>query len=492
MRSKSPTHQSFPLKIVGSSIYGRYPKISAEKTYNMFISDNWLVPYSGYIKKIDGASSFKEAGATNSTPIRAIYRSNQLDALIIVVSNYVYGIRTDWTVYLVGELSGVDPLGVSTIYIAENNSKKIIFCDSINPNVWCYDYSLPSPSITKYPTGIPGNYDFIPAYLAFQDGYFIAPGLGSAKWYLALDNQLNSWADTEGEFQTIPDNVRACVPLPGRGGQLFVMARSATESWVDVGSSLFPYQKNSGYSLDYGCISVDTIAHSENIVVWLGGNKDSGPVIMYSIGGEAIQISTDGINYQLYSLKYPEQSTGFLFKQDGHLFYQLTFYNEEDNLSLVYDFLTKKFFNITDNNGNYHIAKNVAMFNNQYCFVSINDPNIYILGSQYTTYDDQEIPRVRICSSLRFSDSAAFIVNNLTFTIEQGESDDEARIDLSVSRDGGVTYGNNSGINLNPLGKRRNKLFFWNLGHANDFIPRLQMWSKGRFVLTDGMVSIFQ
>ena len=37
MYTKAPTSKQMPLNIVGSTTYGRYPKISTENTYNMFI-----------------------------------------------------------------------------------------------------------------------------------------------------------------------------------------------------------------------------------------------------------------------------------------------------------------------------------------------------------------------------------------------------------------------------------------------------------------------
>jgi len=42
------TAQSVPLGMVGGNNFGRYPKISAEQTFNFIVSDNALVPYAGY------------------------------------------------------------------------------------------------------------------------------------------------------------------------------------------------------------------------------------------------------------------------------------------------------------------------------------------------------------------------------------------------------------------------------------------------------------
>ncbi len=48
MASITQNAEEIPVKIVGSSIFGRYPFISAERTYNMFISDEALVNFASY------------------------------------------------------------------------------------------------------------------------------------------------------------------------------------------------------------------------------------------------------------------------------------------------------------------------------------------------------------------------------------------------------------------------------------------------------------
>src|SRR5689334_7457403 len=74
--------KQIPINICGSSVFGRYPKISVEHTYNMFISDNFLVPYAGY----------QEAVAASMLGIegRAIHTSTKLGRMVVVSSNKVY------------------------------------------------------------------------------------------------------------------------------------------------------------------------------------------------------------------------------------------------------------------------------------------------------------------------------------------------------------------------------------------------------------------
>ena len=314
-------------------------------------------------------------------------------------------------------------------------------------------------------------------------------------------------------YKQKPDRTVAAVRFPGRGNLLLVFGETVTEQWIDVGNPLFPYQRSQSSNMDFGCLNAATIAEMDNIVCWLGANEKSGPVIMYSTGGDINHISTDGIDFRFAQLKEPQNSYGFMFKQDGHVIYVITF--PTDNISYMYDFNTKAFFTLTDEHMNYFIAKRVVFFDDKYYFVSFRDGNLYELGTNYTNYDYgngkvYEIPRIRILPPIRLPDQSRFIVGYTAFTIEQGEIPFDARdttfalatedmnllamennillgggfnyrinvprVDYSVSKDGGVNFGSTVSRELNPQGIRQNRLAFWRMGQANDFTQKISFY----------------
>jgi hypothetical protein len=408
MKSRSPTFTNLPLDIVGSTAFGRYPKISVEQTYNMIISDNFLVPYAGYKYAITDANG-------NPLPLsaigagRGIFHSTILNQLIVVIYNNVFVVNSSLVATQIGTLNTF----AGDVFIDENNANQIAICDKTA--IWIYNTT--TNLFTKASIAAP----FLPGYVAFQDGYFITVDLNSAQWALSALNDGTTWslsANTVGGFQSKPDKPVAVLRFPGRGNLLFVIGSVVTELWYDVGAALFPYQRNSGVNIDYGTLNADTVASLDNIVCWLGANERSGPVILASTGGTPERLSNDGIDFRLNALTNPSDAHGFMFRQDGHIFYQLTF--PTDNFSITYDFNTGKFFTVTDPNLNYHIAKRVAYFNNTYYFVSLNDGNLYEMSTNDTTYAGKVIPRIRICKTVRMPDTAPFVTNNLSFPLEQG------------------------------------------------------------------------
>src|ERR1017187_231144 len=85
MAMMTPNGKQIPVKIVGSSTYGRFPLISDERTVNMFISDDWLINFSGYLNARDIAPLGKEG--------RGIFHSVRGNFIIIVIDSIVYRIE---------------------------------------------------------------------------------------------------------------------------------------------------------------------------------------------------------------------------------------------------------------------------------------------------------------------------------------------------------------------------------------------------------------
>lgn len=648
MIARGKNFRQFPMNIVGSSIFGRYPKISIEKTYNMFMSDKFMVPYSGYSIGIT-ASNF-----INAIEGRAIFTSTKFGELVVVEGNSVFLVNIQYSqveekvtffqVFKIGTLQ----TQTGVVYIAENNKPQIGISDGTA--FYIYD-----PTLAPNPTFVTVSLNFIPGYLTFHDTYFILAAKNDTTysppanntWRLSVSNEgylssttftsaanvitpasalgitvgseitflgttilipgtiyyagnfsagtfqvfatfsnainnvsplttdssgivgINAWPSTAayvGLLQTKPDNVQAVVRFPSKGNMIFVMGSIVTEAWFDTGAQLFPYQRNNQFNIDYGCLQPATVAYMDEFVVWLAQNEKSGPIIVYSDGGMPKKITTDGIDYLFSTLQNPADSQAFIFRQDGHLFYHINFYT--DNLSLVYDFSTEKFYHACDQNLNYFIASEVAFFNNQYYFISKNNGNLYVFDTAITTYQDTdsdnniityEIPRIRTCSNIRTPDQDYQIINDVGFTIESGEIDYQQQslgeiilvtqagnplitqggipplvtqsgndliaqdgtifitqqntgttpalliaqqmgdtgtsnlslphVDLSISTDGGASFGNEWAYYLPPIGHRKNRLMWWQIGIANDFVPQFKFWGMGRFVATDGVVN---
>lgn len=528
-----------PLEIVGSNKYGRYRKISDEETFNMIVSDEFLVPSPGYRKN----KVIKIGNALG----RAIYRSMRGNFMIVVIDNNVYRVQGTEVDLSVQRLFSLDSF-TTDVFIDENAGYEIAICDQ--EALWIYNWRDNTVDKAVLPTNTQTGLEIVPGYVTFHDGYFIVPDLSSSFWYLSQQNQGLNWfwgagsQPVAGSIQTKPEFAVAVLRAPGKGNLIYVFGTSVTEMWYDNGGQLFPYQRSNSISIDYGCLSSSTIAAMDDYIAWLGINEKSGPAIMVSTGGPPEKISNDGIDFKLARLVNPSKSVAFFFREDGHVFYQITFFDDKDNLTLLYDFNTKSFFTMTDENMNYHIAQRIAFYNDTYYFTSLKDGCIYEMNSKFTYYDYtepanipirledrdiKEIPRIRVIKPLRLQDSSRFIVTSLNLLIDQGNDEFyksskaryitttggkvlatnvpdgyqgiflqnnvtlppyRPRIDMCIAKDGAEQFGNFVKQELNPLGVRKNRVNFYQLGAANDMSIQFRFWSKSRVVVSNGMLQI--
>lgn len=519
--------QQVPVNVVGSSTFGRYPKISAEKTYNMFISDEWLINYSGYKKAVDNPATGKG---------RALYNSIRGEFLISVQGSSVYRQNANLSPIFIGNLETTS----GEVFIDENLSSQICIVDGDSAYIYNYDDN----SFTKQTLTFLGN-PIIPSCVCYHNTFFL---IGSAKnsansqnWY-AFERDTDDMIklNTQFSLQTKPDSALAVQRLPGRGNNVLVMGATVCEVWTQIGG-LENYRRVQSFNIDNGVVSLSTVATSTEYICWLGQNEDNGPAIIVTDGGSTKEISSDGIDYVLSVLKHPEQSTAFFYRQDGHLFYQLTFFNPEDNLSLLHDFTTGLFFHVSDEYLNYHPAKQVVYFNEKTYFISLNDASLYKMNTDLLTYDystdplsmGEEIPRIRVCKTLRKDDTSIFRVGKFAFWLEQGvnhynhvtsgfvdpgfvitqEGDgyvltedggriplesppipsalSAPRVDMSFSKNGNQSFSNVVSIPLNTAGKFRNQMQWWRMGQANEFTVQLRFWGFQRFCAFNGVAEIY-
>lgn len=511
--------KSLPINIVGSSVFGIYDKMDSQKTYNMTISDSWLVPYPGY--KIGMRSS----AFNDATRGRGLYESVKLNRIISVFNANVYLITLTYdhlgqsVTTSQASLIGTLQTDTGPVYISENNKPQILISDG--QTLYVYDKSL---SVGDFPFTISTNntltfssstifalgepvivsgsslpsmlvsgityyaspvddmninlYDnpqdagaggttgqitftagsqtgtatvvsnfitvpinFTAGYITFHDTYFICAAsddtfyspAANNTWRLSSQNNGLVWQDiaqTVGLLETKPDNTQAVVRVPSKGNMILVMGETVTEYWFDTGAQLFPYQRTNQGSIDYGCLNPATVASMDEIVVWLARNEKSGPIIMYTTGGELQKVTTDGIDFEFSQLNTPEDAQGFIYRKNGHLFYHINFYT--DNISYVVDFTGNKIYNACDQNLNYYSMGQVVWFQNQYFSITKDNGNLFVFDTVFSTYQtvdaldakvEHEIPRIRVCDNFRLPSQDYFILNDVGFTIETGNTD---------------------------------------------------------------------
>jgi hypothetical protein len=518
--------QEVPVEIVGSSKFGIWPKINAERTYNMFISDDWMINFAGW-RQVSSSNDGIEG--------RGLFVSIRGGFMLKVIDDKVYQINENGGSLIVGILN----TRFGEVFMDENLASQICIVDG--NDAWIFNYD--ELSFTKQNLNV--GYSIVPGYVVYHNSFFlIAPSINDPvntyNWF-AFQVDTPSTIDfvlfSAFPLQTKPDNCLAIQRLPGKGNNVLVLGSTVCEVFTQVGGEE-NYRRNSSFNIDSGCVSISTIASDTQFVCFLAKNEKSSPYILYTDGAQTNIISSDGIDKLLDSIQFPEDSTAFFFRQDGHLFYVLTFYNQVDNLTIAYDFTTSKFFDLTNEAYNHHPARKTAFFNNKTYFIGLKLGALFEMSTDidgaYYAADDfvgNTIPRIRITNTVRIANSTPFFANNLTFWVEQGNISKSALewdvpdcvrpmitevvglrmlteggkvmvvqdgyctlnldwpgIDLSFSKTGGVSYSNVSRNYLNAQGDFRNRLRWFRLGFCNEITFKIQFWGLNRFVCYNGFL----
>ncbi len=538
MAISTPNAQQIPVRIVGSSIFGIHPIISDERTWNMYISDEWLLNFAGYQQAVNILGGTVEG--------RGLFHSTRGNFLIAVLGSNIYRIDPNlgYTfLYSIGT-------SVGEVFMDENLSSQIVIVDGAAtstgaPLAYIYNYATEVNAVA--PVNFTGTAQtFTVNYVTYHNTYFLF-GNGNtdasgSQWFIYQSGYIPGTPSTGFDLQyqqtlllqTKPDFAKAVIRIPGAGNNVLVMGSSVCEIWTSV-AGIQTYQRNSSVNIDYGVASVSTIDASDNMVAWLGINEKSSPAIMVMTGGKASSISTDGIDRLLSRVQFPADSTAVFYREDGHVFYILTFFNPVDNFSIMYDFTTQKFFDVTDWDFSYYPARRIAYFNNEIYFISLKQGSLMHTGTHITTMSTDpdhvyEIPRVRKCDTYRLPGSDRFIVNQFSFTIENGvepgvtlqyecdgyilgeqslgimySEDDlpliteegscqiyQPRIDVTISKNGGETYSNVNSYNMHATGQYKNQPRFNKLGEANQFTIQMRFWGFGAVAVANGMIEVYQ
>jgi len=291
----------------------------------------------------------------------------------------------------------------------------------------------------------------------------------------------------QGAINTHPGDIVGCRTLHRR---VFLFSNFFIEIWENSGSGTnLPLRRNNGLLIELGTPSRASIATGFDKMNFLSQDRDGLGSVIEVVGTEPIHISTRALDFQLAqyaSLKQVSDSKGFFVKENGIIFYRLNF--TAANHTFVYN---STLSNPTSEegklwheeqvlNGNRHPAQTHGFFNGNNFYGDYKRPILYQVDDSFVTNDGEDIPRIRIGRSFVPSTYNRTRIDRFMLDLIQGQAlitnvpnlipllaensniiVTENMIDillessvevpvysivnptvfLSISKDGGVTYG---------------------------------------------------
>lgn len=464
-----------PLNIVGSSNYYPYSLVDSQRTVNMYIHGDQK---SQFPVLIDMPGDRKVVEISDTLVGRQLFTKFNSNRLYAIIGDRVYSFDSVLVPNNLGTIGTV----IGNASIAANNNDQVIFVDGSAG--YLFDEGTSTFSTITDP-GFPGS----PEFAVYVDGYFVVNEGGTNKFYVSEANQGNNWDALR--FDTLrvePDNV---IGLGGVHRQLFVIGTISTEVFYNVGGSDFPFRPQTNLIIPYGCAASGSIATGENRLFWLSNNENGVGSVVMTDGTIPIPVSTPNVDIAIQSYENVSDANGYIYKIDGHIFYELSFTTA--NHSWVYDVTTNNWFEREYEGENRYKGQAHAYYGGKHYLLLYDEGNLYELSSKYSEHAGAMFRRERRGIRIKDKTTKTIIINEIGINFLQGVGEitgiyEDPTVYLSLSEDGGVTFGERIPASLGKIGERKFKTHWHRLGKFNDLVLKIECFAKVKLIILDAYI----
>ena len=357
----------------------------------------------------------------------------------------------------------------------EDNGTQLMIVDGT------YGYILTGTTLsqitdTDFPT---------PSSLTYQDGYFIVSKKDTGRFYISDSYNGTAWDALDyATAEAYPDNLQVAISAHR---ELWLLGKESFEVWYNSGDATFPFERTPGAVNRLGCIAPHSAAQHRGTVVWLDNFRQ----VQASNGYQAEKISTEQIDFQISELTAVTDAISYIYSQEGHTFYVLTF--PSCNKTFSYDFVTGVWH--TRASGPFdlrHPANCYAYFEGMHIVGDYGSGKLY--KYDLSTYDDDgvELRRVRAAHAVR-ADRKVVFHSSLEVEFEGGmglavdhpdiDSGDDPQAMLQWSDDGGHTWSNEHWTDIGRIGKYKTRAIWRRLGSSRDRVYKVTVSDPVKVVI---------
>ncbi len=358
-----------------------------------------------------------------------------------------------------------------------------------------YHYKI---STDTFSTVSDGDFPANCAWVMAQDEYFFALQPSTDTFYLSALSDGTSWSATDfASAEVKADNLVSAISL---FTEVWLFGESTTEIWFNTGAS-FPFERQEGAFINYGCAAAHSVAVANNTCFWLSRSKAGQNVVLRADGQIPKVISTDALHQEFDTYTTVSDAFAYAYQQGGHEFYVLTF--PTANKTWVYDITTSLWHERNSINTaaiaqpayTRHRANAYAFLAGKHLVGDYVSGKIFELHSSTYVDDSTRIIQRQIVTPTMSNDGKLLSVNSLELFFESGVGlssgqGSDPMIDLEVSRDGGFTWGNVRTRSLGAMGSYRQRAKWDRLGTSRDFTFRFTVTDPVEVIVIGATIDI--
>jgi len=317
--------------------------------------------------------------------------------------------------------------------------------------------------------------------VTFMNGYFVISVPDTAKFYISGLYDGASWDALDfASAESDPDNL---VRVMADGGQLVLFGEKTTEFWGDSGATDFPFARIGATAIEWGLAARWSLCKFMDSLAFLRRNRLGQVQICLQTGYSANPISTPELDFEIGQYSAVSDATAFAYMKSGHAFYQINF--PSANKSWLYDAQSNSWSEVQSGDGR-HRGEIQQNYLNESYVTDYDNGKIYRLDEDIYTDDGEPIVREFISRHQATGDFSHF--GQMWIEMEAGVGlisgqGSQPKIMMSVSRDGGHTYGAEVVREIGRIGEYRRRAVFNRVGRSRDWLYK--------FRITDPVKTVF-
>ena len=270
--------------------------------------------------------------------------------------------------------------------------------------------------------------------------------------------------------------------------QLWLIGERTTEVWYDAGGQYFPFQRLVGTLMQFGTKATASVARfaskGQDGIIFFGRSDRGENTIIVTTGFSGEVVSTPAFGDEVATYATTSDAIGYTYQEDTHVFYVLTFPSAD--VTWCYD----------EQSGVLHKRPSYDPYAQQFhrnrsnCFMNFQGMRVvgdYQTGSLHqltrNSYTDAGWPLLAKRRSPHIWDKGSrgrvFMASlQVDFTPGTGNASGlgaDPQAALTISRDGGQTFGQQWKAPIGKIGQTKNRTMWRKLGFGRDNVVDIEI-----------------
>jgi hypothetical protein len=324
--------------------------------------------------------------------------------------------------------------------------------------------------------------------VTWMDSYFIINKPNSQRYYVSASNDGLTWDALD--FASAESNPDDLVAVAADNSNLYLYGVLSTEFDTNSGGVDFPFTRISGGATEWGCASAASVVKFDNSLAFLAKNRMGQVWIARMTGYRPEKISTPEIDYIINNYASITDASFYSYMLGGHPMLQCNF--NTGGASWLFDGLSKVWSQLKSAGITRHRGEIACNYLNQTIVSDYSNGNLYRLKAGLYADNGQELAMELITRHIAKDDNNIRI-DKLQIDMETGTGlitgqGSNPQVMLSVSKDGGHTYGPEQWTTIGAIGNYKTRAIWRRLGAARDWTFKIRITDPVKRVIFDSSI----